>query len=164
MCDLDELGQRHSSEQRIEVFCNQTAGAMLVPKDDLLAEDLVLAHPKGLMAWADEEVATLARRYWVSREALLRRFLICGLTTSEFYREKRVQYTERKRSDKGFAPPAQMAMSAAGHTFVRLVLDSYYRENITSSDVADFLNVKLKHLGKIEQKLLGHNVLFGEVA
>jgi azurin len=57
-----------------------------------------------------------------------------------------------------------MAISAAGRAFVRLVLDNYYRENITSSDVADFLNVKLKHLGEIEQKVMGHNVLFGAVA
>jgi Zn-dependent peptidase ImmA (M78 family)/DNA-binding XRE family transcriptional regulator len=165
ICDLDEVGHRHPAEQQVEVFSNRVAGAVLIPEKELLADELVLAHPEGLTTWSDNEVASLARRYWVSQEVLLRRLLICGLTTQEFYHEKRTLYAARRKpSDKGFAPPAQMAISAAGRAFVRLVLDNYYRENITSSDVADFLNVKLKHLGEIEQKVMGHNVLFGAVA
>lgn len=165
VCDLDEVAHRHPAEQQVEVFSNQVAGAVLIPEKELLSEELVLAHPKGVEEWSDNEIASLARRYCVSQEVLLRRLLICGLTTKEFYQEKRTQYTARRKpSDKGFAPPAQMAISAAGNAFVRLVLDNYYRENITSSDVADFLNVKLKHLGEIEQKVIGHGVMFGAVA
>lgn len=165
VCDLDEVGHRHPAEQQVEVFSNRVAGAVLIPKKELLVEELVAAHPDGSTTWSDKEISLLARRYWVSQEVLVRRLLICGLTTTEFYKEKRAEFAARRKpSDKGFAPPAQMAISAAGHAFVRLVLDNYYRENITSSDVADFLNVKLKHLGKIEQKVIGHSVLFGAVA
>jgi Zn-dependent peptidase ImmA (M78 family) len=165
VCDLDEVGERHPAEQQVEVFSNRVAGAVLIPEKELLAEELVVAHPAGSATWSDEEITLLARRYWVSQEVLVRRLLICGLTSREFYQEKRAQFAVRKKpSDKGFAPPAQMAISAAGHAFVRLVLDNYYRENITSSDVADFLNVKLKHLGEIEQRVMGHSVLFGAVA
>jgi len=165
ICDLDELGHRHPVEQQLEVFCNRVAGAVLIPEKALFEEGLVTAHPSGLTTWSDEEIASLARHYWVSNEVLLRRLVICGLTTREFYQEKRAQYAARRKpSDKGFAPPAQMAISAAGHAFVRLVLDNYYRENITSSDVADFLNIRLKHLSEIEKKVIGHSVLFGAVA
>lgn len=165
VCDLDEMGDRDPAEQQIEVFSNRVAGSVLIPQKELLSEELVLAHPFGSAIWSDDEIAQLARRYWVSHEVLVRRLLLCGLTTREFYREKRAQFAaRRKTSDKGFPPPAQMAISTSGHAFVRLVLNSYYRENITSSDVADFLNVKLKHLGEIEQRVLGHGVLFGAVA
>ncbi len=165
VCDLDELGQRHPAEHQIEIFCNRVAAAILIPKKELLAEKLVMERPSGPTVWSDEDISLLARRYWVSQEGLVRRLLICGLVTKEFYLEKRAQFRAKKiPSDKGFAPPAQMAISVSGNAFVRLVLDNYYRENITSSDVSDFLNVKLKHLGKIEQRVMGHRVMFGAVA
>lgn len=165
VCDFDEVGQRHPLEHQIEIFCNRVAGAILIPKKELLAEKLLMERPSGPTVWLDEDISLLARRYWVSQEVLVRRLLICGLVTKEFYLEKRAQFRAKKiPSDKGFAPRAQMAISVSGYAFVRLVLDNYYRENITSSDVSDFLNVKLKHLGKIEQKVMGHRVLFGAVA
>jgi DNA-directed RNA polymerase specialized sigma subunit len=34
---------------------------------------------------------------------------------------------------------------------VRLVLQSYYQDRITLSDVSEYLGVRLKHLSKIEQ-------------
>jgi hypothetical protein len=38
--------------------------------------------------------------------------------------------------------------------FVKLVLNSYHGELITASDVADFLDVRLKHLPRIEAEVL----------
>ncbi|MGB9616107.1 MAG: hypothetical protein ACP5M0_06170 [Desulfomonilaceae bacterium] len=134
----------------------------MIPKKELLAEGLVESRPPGAAHWSDEDIALLARRYWVSHEVLVRRLLICGLTTKEFYLEKRAHFLARAQThEKGFVPPAQMALSLAGNIFARLVLDNYYRGNITSSDVADFLDVKLKHLGKIEQRVMGRRTPFG---
>lgn len=45
-------------------------------------------------------------------------------------------------------------MSTAGEQFVRLVLNSYANEKITASEVADFLDLRLKHIPSVEQALL----------
>jgi Zn-dependent peptidase ImmA (M78 family)/DNA-binding XRE family transcriptional regulator len=165
ICDLDDDQQRSPREQEVEVFCNKVAGAVLVPREELFSEALVREHGPQATTWSDNEIAFLARRFWVSHEVILRRLLICDLTTKAFYQEKRSELAARRKPrGEGFPPPAQMAISTTGHTFIRLVLDNYYRENITSSQVADFLNVNLKHLREIERKVMGQNVVFGEVA
>ena len=155
---MNEDPQRHDEEERIEVFCNHVAGAALVPRKDLLEEPSVTVERRREY-WTDEEISVLARSYGASREALLRRLLLLGLTSEDFYRAKREQYRAEYRAAameaeslpmEGFSPPHTKAVSSAGRLFVRLVLNNYYQDNITASDVSDFLDVGLKHLGRIE--------------
>jgi Zn-dependent peptidase ImmA (M78 family)/DNA-binding XRE family transcriptional regulator len=165
LCDLTEKGNRSPSEERVEVFSNHVAGAALVPKDYLIFEDLVL-DKEGDPIWSDDEILTLSKKYSVSREVLLRRLLIVGKPTPDFYRAKRRQFQKEyrrlsERQPDGFVPPYRKALSNAGPTFTRLVLNSYYQENITSSDLSDFLSVKLKHMGKIEREVMGVTAEFG---
>jgi len=164
LCDLGEEG-RPEEEQQVEVFCNRAAGAGMVPRDDLLQEDIVSqkSRAKGPPQWSDVELSELARRYRASRETVLRRLLICGLATQSFYKKKRAQFQkEWKPSPKGFAPPARAAVSTAGKLLVRLVLDAYYRANITASDVCDYLGVRFKHVGEIEREVMGASRRVGE--
>lgn len=165
LCDLTETGNRSPNEQRVEIFSNHVAGAVLVPKNYLLVEDLV-QDKGGDSVWPDDEIFTLSKKYSVSREVLLRRLLIVGRTSPEFYKAKRRQFQEEYRRlpekrSSGFAPPYRKALSNAGPTFTRLVLNNYYQENITSSDLSDFLSVKLKHMGKIEREVMGVTAEFG---
>lgn len=162
VCNLYEETRALSDEQRFEVFCNLVAGAAIVPRAYLLMEEIVAAK-RGDVIWTDEELAHLADRYGCSREVVLRRLLVCGRTTEAFYRVKREQLLEEyeeaarraaARGKTGFAPPHRVAVSSAGPLFVRLVLESYHQEQITASDVADFLDVRLKHLPKIESEVL----------
>ena len=149
VCDLYELGQRHPAEHQIEIFCNRVAGAILIPKKELLAEKLVMERPSGPTVWSDEDISLLAHRYWVSQDVLVRRLLICGLVTKEFYIEKRAQFRAKKiPSDKGFAPPAQMAISVSGNAFVRLVLDNYYRSFCKTPLRISVCNVDRAFLGQ----------------
>lgn len=158
LCNLYEAPSAVSEEQRSEIFCNRVAGATLVPREYLLGEGLV-ATKQGQTTWTHEEIRYLADRYGSSREVVLRRLLICGRTTKAFYRAQREQLQEEyetvtTRPGIGFAPPHRIATSSAGHLFVRLVLDSYRQDHITASDVAELLDVRLKHLGKIESEVL----------
>jgi len=159
LCDLFEESQRPPDEQRVEVFCNWVAGATLVPRHHLLEEDLVRGRG-GRAEWPDEEIGALAARYGASREVMLRRLLICERTTEAFYRRKREQFEEeyedqQERRAEGFAPPHTMAVSSAGPLLVQLIVNSYHQGQITASDVSDFLEVRLKHLSKIEAAVLG---------
>ncbi|MBI5117905.1 ImmA/IrrE family metallo-endopeptidase [Candidatus Poribacteria bacterium] len=165
LCDVEEEYERAPEDQRVEVFSNRVAGAVLVPETELLQEDIVAR--KGRMAdWANEEIEELANRFWVSRETLLRRLLICGKTTAQFYKKKKLEYEKQYKLRKaevehGFAPPYRLAISVAGLFFVRLALNSYYQERISAGDLSDFLNIKLRHVGRIEQEVMGRFVEFG---
>lgn len=164
LCDV--LDETSTTQERVEVFCNRVAGAALMPKQWLLREDIV-RDQKG-PRWSDEAIVTLSQRYRVSREALVRRLLILGQTTEDFYRRKRKEYQAEYDAQQkaalqskaaglqagGFAPPDRIAVSTAGPFFVRLVLNSYHQEKITSNDLASFLEVRLKHIPKIEHAVL----------
>jgi Zn-dependent peptidase ImmA (M78 family) len=156
ICDLHESDQDDRS--RVEAFCNHVAGATLFPKDALLRTDVVRLHKKGDVAWADEELKELSRRFGGSREAALVRLLTLRLTTQAFYDEKHEeflkQYAEQRERDRlkgGFAPPHEVALTSAGPTFTGLVIESFNRERITASDVSDYLQIRLKHLSEVQR-------------
>jgi Zn-dependent peptidase ImmA (M78 family)/transcriptional regulator with XRE-family HTH domain len=146
LCNLDEV-------QDIEVFCNRVAGATLVPQAWLISEPTVGSRgPRP--TWDEPLIRMLARRYRVSREVIVRRLAISGYATQAFYQRKRAEYQQEfeSRDDQtGFTRPDVKAISQAGRMFVRLVLESYHQEKITTSDVSDYLEVRVKHLGNIER-------------
>lgn len=158
VCDLDDHGQT-------EVFCNRVAGAVLVPADALLSEPVVRAHDAA-EEWADQEIKTLARRFSVSREVVVRRLLILGRTDEAFYRRKREQWgdeyraaEERRRQEAEGKPrpiPQDLiAVARAGQFFSLLILSSYSHGRITASDVADYFGIRIKHLAAIERRVFG---------
>lgn len=156
LCDLEEEAARGPEELAVERYCNHVAGGVLVPMQALLAEPEVQQQSDG--EWLDETLEALAARYGASREVVLRRLLLADRTTKDFYQTKRQQFSEEAREyqanrRRGIVPPGRKALSASGPTFATLILQSYYQERITPSDVSDFLEVKLKHLPKIESAL-----------
>ncbi|HQU45856.1 MAG TPA: hypothetical protein PK867_23780 [Pirellulales bacterium] len=104
----------------------------------------------------DDELRQLAKDFGVSREVVLRRILILGRTSEAFYERRHRQFQteyERPEREKSFLSPARDAVSSAGRPFVSLVLDAFNDDRITTSDVSDFLGVRLKHLDKISEIL-----------
>jgi len=167
LCDLGESGLP-PEKREVEVFCNRVAGGIMVPKSCILKENIVLRKGRG-KEWTEEEISTLARKYKASREVILRRLLIFNVITKTFYQKKISEYEKeyearKERTQEGGPEPYILTISKVGKTFIRLVLNNYYQENITSSDISDFLNTKLKHMGKIEHEVMGHSIEFGAVS
>ncbi len=154
VCDLHEQGRARSD--MTESYCNRVAGAVLFPREALMASDTVRRHSKSDPAWTDEELATLSRRFGGSREAALVRLLTLGLTTQAYYQEKREEffqkYLQAKKVSGGFAPPHIVALASVGPRFAGLVVESFNREKITASDVADYLQIRLKHLQEVQRE------------
>jgi len=152
ICDLHESEGNETS--RIEAFCNRVAGATLFPRAALLASDIVRQHKRGDTVWSDDELAEISRQFGGSREAALVRLLTLGLTTNAFYRQMREEflrhYTER-RQKQGFALPHVVALASAGPAFASLVIESFNREQITASDVSDYLGIRLRHLPEVQR-------------
>jgi Zn-dependent peptidase ImmA (M78 family)/transcriptional regulator with XRE-family HTH domain len=160
--DLETDANRPPEDQKIEVFCNQVAAAALVPKDDLLANPLLREHAKNSVDWSDAEIGELAKRFNVSREALLRRLLTVGMTTNQFYQAKRAQYLaeyaaqQKKKKEEAAEEDMkrnmpQETVSNLGRPLVRMLLGNYYQDRITLSEISGYLGLKVKHLPKLER-------------
>jgi Zn-dependent peptidase ImmA (M78 family)/DNA-binding XRE family transcriptional regulator len=148
--DLDEA-------RRIEMFCNHVAGAALIPRQALAS----LVHGRDLTSpnrtLNDEAIRTIALKFKVSDETALRRATITGITSEEFYRFKREEfletYAEMKKQSKGFLTPDKRAVRDFGRVYTSIVLDAYYEGYITLADVSGYLDIRLKHLPKVEDAI-----------
>jgi Zn-dependent peptidase ImmA (M78 family)/transcriptional regulator with XRE-family HTH domain len=161
--DLDIEAKRPAEDSNIEVFCNRVAAAALMPAQIFIAEPTIAAHGTA-MSWTDEEIATLANRYNVSREATLLRLLTLDRTTRNFYQAKRNEYAEEFRRNKMLerdSSPSkpiprnmpQEALSNFGRPFVEMVLGSYYQDRLTLSEVSGYLGLRTQHVEKLQSKL-----------
>lgn len=157
---------RPPEEQRIEVWCNAVAAATLFPRAMFLGEDVVKAHRSGARIWSEEEIGKLADVFSMSKVSIVRRLLTLGLTDAHFYKQKELEYSDayadylktKKAQDKdkdfgGRNMPVE-ALSLLGRNFVRMVLAPYHSDRITLRDVSAYLNLKTRHISKVEQVLL----------
>jgi len=163
-CDFEERSQIPSHESRIEAFCNRAAGAVLVPLHALTNEPLV-AEFSNCTEWPDDRLNYLAKKYRVSTEVILRRLLIAGKTNEAFYKARREAWLrERQGSTEGqggFMTVPRRAVRTLGQPFIRLILDAYYNDRITTSDLSEYIGVRIKHIPDIEGLLATHNRLTG---
>jgi Zn-dependent peptidase ImmA (M78 family) len=149
----------HTENERVEVFCNRVAGALMVPTQDLLSDPAVTSAGGGPRSWDESVLRHLSDRFAASREVILRRLLILGRTTQAFYEGKRDEYRQSyllqrqqaKELGTGFAPYSRVVVRDLGKRYTRTVLDALEREQITPADVADYLGVRLKHLADIAE-------------
>lgn len=168
ICDMEETDERGADEQRIEVFCNHGAGAALVPEEVLLNTPSVRGTTAAHL-WTDDELLLLSRLFKVSREVVLRRLLMFERTTQELYDDKRRKWRQEyldsgKTAPPGFARWYRRIVNTAGFAFTNLVLDSYYSDRIRATDLSDYLDMRLRHLPKVEaearQKVSKFGALF----
>jgi hypothetical protein len=93
----------------------------------------------------------------VSKEVILRRLLIAGLTSKEFYSTKRSEWMKKEKkpkSAKGIKRDIpKECLQRNGEPLTSLVLDSYRNDRITTSDVADYLGIRVQHIPRIERLL-----------
>lgn len=167
ICDIREDAPRGRDEQEVEVFCNAVAGAALVPGAEFqeAREEYLRTH---VGATVDDIARTFSYRLKVSREVVLRRSLNFGFISEVIYRAKRDQYQKefaelaRKKKEKGggFVSPPRKVISNLGLPYTRVVLNGYGLEKITSSDLSDFLGIKLRHLAKVHTELTAKSVKY----
>lgn len=157
---LNEGGICDLHDADIEAYCNRVAGAALFPREALLNTLTVRRHRKGDSTWTDLELQDISREFGGSREAVLVRLLTLGLTTQHFYHQMRPVFLreyaalqKKKEEQQGFAPPHVIAISSAGPLFTNLVIQNFNRDNITASDVSDYLQVRVKHLSELQAEV-----------
>lgn len=160
ICDMEDADNFSEEAKSIEKFCNHFAGAFLVPKDALLNHHRLIGLKRYPPVWSDEILQEIAKSFKVSQEVILRRLLILGLSTADFYKRKHEEWEIKTKEEQGQkkwgkSNPPKKCIQENGVPFVSLVLETYREEKITYSNVADYLAIRLKHLPKIEQIVKG---------
>jgi len=151
LCDLHWNGR--SQTDRMEVWCNRLAGAVLVPAG-ALRQHTVVRMPRRGPEWSDAELTQLARTFaGASREVVLRRLLTIGLTTRDFYQEWREQQRPPQR-EGGFLAPSDRAVKRNGLLFPRLVFEAHEERRIPLLDVANLLELGPRHLAEVRARAL----------
>ena len=148
-------GQRKPEDQRIERISNRFAAAALMPRQDFIAE--ILRYP-GAAEGDEDSLRRLAfRRIKVSPEAILRRLVELHRARPSVYRTMRRSWQQRSwyspPQGEGGPPLEVRVIASAGRPFVSLVLDSYKRNAVSSSDVSDYLGMQLKYLDRVARQL-----------
>jgi Zn-dependent peptidase ImmA (M78 family) len=148
-------------ERAIERFCNRMAASALMPRNVLLAEAIVAAKVPLRSGWSDEEIESLARRYGVSREAMLVRLVELGQVTNAVWQAKRAQYARQREEvaeeeeGGGFAPYRYQVLGYIGRAFARLVLQGYHSNQLTLSAASGYLGVQAKYVPPLERAAFG---------
>jgi Zn-dependent peptidase ImmA (M78 family)/DNA-binding XRE family transcriptional regulator len=161
ICTLDDSGSvgRAAADVRLEAFCNSVAASFLMPRDQF---DAAIARVD--IEDLDSAIASLARRFGVSKIAAARRLLTLGRITADTYRAKQDQFElefqeverirrERLRQANGGPNPVSMRLLALGKDYSRLVLEGYHRDLISLSQVSDYLGLRLKHISRVQERL-----------
>jgi Zn-dependent peptidase ImmA (M78 family) len=160
ICDIEERVLRPAEEQQTEIFCNSVAGAALVPRDALLAEQLVAVHRARPREWPEDELSALARIFGVSNEVILRRLLTLGRTTAAFYAARRAYWGSLLDPPAPPDPEAefrrnmpQEVVSDLGRPFAGLVVDSYLNAYTSLSDVSRYLGLRAEQVPRLRELL-----------
>lgn len=145
ICDLEESDISH------EKFCNYFAGAFLVPKDKLLNHPIVKANVK-TREWSENFLKDIARDFKVSKEVILRRLWILGLTSKEYYLQKHKEWKSKYKEPfrRGKKDEVKICLQERGKKYVSMVFDAYERRKINSMGVADYLGVTSDKISRVK--------------
>lgn len=145
----------------VEILCNQVSAAVLMPASAFTAEPTIKRGAPG-GEWPDDALSALAERYTTSREAVVRRLFTLGLATWDFLQRKSEEYAaayeeqrRRRREDERAGGPSyyRMKVRDLGRPFIESALDAYHRRAITGSDLAEYLEIKVNQVPKLELEL-----------
>ncbi len=154
ICDLHDVFSVSSHSDRAEVFCNRVAGALLVPAETIMGDQVVRRHGDDPV-WSDTELGQLSRKFWVSWEVILRRLLILGRTTREYYQEWRKQSRDEfpgrdAASERPRIPTHTRVIIRNGKLFPGLVLRALRENVITMYEASDILQAGPDRLVDVE--------------
>lgn len=160
VCDLeDRFRQVHTADERIERFCNQVAAAILIPRA-LVLRDPAVERASEDTRWPQQELRRLADLHGVSAEAMLLRLVTLHKASWEFYFNRRPHFLQaykearQEQGEKGGGPSFyRMKVRDFGRRYTAAVVDAYHRRDINSAELADYLEIKVNQLQRLEDEL-----------
>ncbi len=142
----DYLNKLSETDKRIEVFCNAFSGKFLVP-------DEAFKHYLNSQI-NDTTLANIANKFAVSREVILRKFLDNQKITANFYaqqvKEWKNSFNEQKNNKKLGGNSDYTKRVYLGETYMETAFSQYYNNNISTQQLADYLDIKPWRIPKME--------------
>ncbi|MCH5345162.1 MAG: ImmA/IrrE family metallo-endopeptidase [Acetatifactor sp.] len=132
-----------------ETKCNNFASNFLIPETDLLEQIERIDVVQDI-----DEIDNLAKRYNVSRDALMYRLLKMELIDKDFFNQNRVG-SLRKANAMAGGNFYYTKMSYLGSSYLNKVFSSYYSGKITKSQVGIYTGLKTMHVSKLASKMMG---------
>lgn len=144
---INDLSQQ---EKSIEQFCNAVSAEILIPIADFNAQTKNIEDVEHI----DESLfADLARRYGVSREAILRRFYDQGRVGQKCY-EERADYWKGQQKRGGSGNYYATQNTYLSERFAKEVVTRYYRRQMSVEQASDLLGIKPKNFPGLEQRIM----------
>jgi Zn-dependent peptidase ImmA (M78 family) len=131
---------------RIEVLCNRFAGTLLVPDVALIAR---LAGRAVTLEVAQE----LAHYFNVSALVIYRKLLDRRLIDETIYRAAHAR-AEEERDSGGGGNFYNNQMTYLGRAYIEMALRAYHQHRIDETQLADYLLVKPRNIGPLEERFL----------
>ncbi len=145
------IDQLPPSDRIIERFCNALAGEILVPAADFAT---VTGNFDAGRA-TDEQFASLAARYHVSRSVVLRKFVDRGEVAMDFYLVKDREWSEQRREAEGGGGAYYATQSAyLSEQFLREVVSRYSRRLLSKAEASDLIGEKPRNFDGFEDLVL----------
>jgi len=142
-----------SKVNKTEIFCNQFASAFLVPDRDFDGRRIGPTDDGSI----DDTVTVLANRYSVSREVILRKLrdrkLIdqkCYDTKTTSWREEFERGRKREKEKETIINYYNVQKSYFSSRYLDLAFARYYKTEISEYQLADYLNIKVDRLSRLE--------------
>ena len=139
-------------DREIEIACNRFAGEFLVPTSHFRQN----VDPGIAVGITDERLGSIARKYWVSREVVLRKCLNLYWVSQQSYDEK-VQEWRRRYSDESVGGTGGNYYSNQGTylgaKYSALAFRGYYQGAYDVDQLADYLDLKASSVSGLEDWL-----------
>jgi Zn-dependent peptidase ImmA (M78 family) len=141
------IGDLAEHQRRIEVLCNRFAAEFLVP-DAVFAALMKDRQP------SEATAETLAARFHVSRETIFRKFLDRHWIKQEHYEAAAEKWRKQMKGGSG-GDYYRTKIAYLGREYIELALREYHQNRISENQLADYLDVKPKNVGTLEEYFAG---------
>lgn len=141
------INNLEANQKKIEVFCNKFSGAFLVPDNDFEKSISSINIDK-------ENIDKLSKKYSVSREVILRKFLDQNLISQSCYNKKSKEWAT-PNPDRGSGGNYYfIQINYLGDSYINLALAKCHRNQINVEQASDYLNIKPKNFTKFEDNFI----------
>ncbi|MCK6454112.1 MAG: ImmA/IrrE family metallo-endopeptidase [Alphaproteobacteria bacterium] len=142
----EEVPPWRNDAARIEMLCNRLAGTLLVPDDALIVQ-------LGGRDITFDVAHELARHFHVSTLVIYRKLLDRRLIDTAAYRAAHAR-AEAEREGGGGGNFYNNQMAYLGRAYIEMALKAYHQHRIDETQLADYLLVKPRNIGPLEERFL----------
>lgn len=159
LCDTCRATLSPIPNAQLEVRCNDLAAQILLPRAQVLARAEVIERWDHPTAWDYESLHDAAAPFGVSAEAFLRRLVTLGLSTMDFYEQRRQAFlstyreleSEQRRTRKSSGNFYFTKARDLGNGYVRVVDRARRAELIDRLTAAGMMDAKVSQIDRLAQ-------------